>query len=62
MEEILDYLQEASYGLAELRDRVACGCVEAAHINGFLSNVRRVLNEAVAELALIEASLASPAA
>ena len=62
MEEILDYLQEASYGLAELRASVACGCVEGEQIEGFVSNVRRMLNETAAELTLIEASLASPAA
>lgn len=62
MEEILDCLQEATYGLSELHWRLSRGSMDVTHLDGFLSNARRVLIEAVTELSLIEATIAIPAA
>lgn len=62
MEDILDHLQEACYGLADLREGVACGSVTTAHLTGFLANVRHMLADAGVELDAIEAHVEPTAA
>ncbi|MTD46699.1 hypothetical protein GKE82_21000 [Conexibacter sp. W3-3-2] len=57
MEDILDYLQEAAFGLSDLRQRISAEGHSTIGMAGLLANVERLLADATFEVSAMRAVL-----